>query len=336
MNIHTSLFDEQILEVENLQLGRSGSRAFSLVNGVSFSLKAGKTLALVGESGSGKSLTALSVLRLLPEPSVRVLGGSIRFEGRDLLSLNGPDLRDVRGGGIAMIFQEPLSALNPVMSIGNQLREAVRAHEKLDRKATDKRVIELLELVRMPDPERVAREFPHRLSGGMRQRVLIAMAMAGRPRVLIADEPTTALDVTVQAEVLDTLRGLQDKFGLAILLITHDLGLVADYASDVAVMYAGRIVEHGPVHEVLGSPFHPYTRGLLNARPHAGQIACGGVRPRLTEITGSVPNPLDMPSGCPFWPRCPVATGACQLRRPSLSPVGINHAAACFKAEALT
>ncbi len=278
----------------------------------------------------GKTLTALSILRLLPDPPVRILDGVIRFDGSDLTRLKSSDLREVRGGGVAMIFQEPQSALNPVMSIGRQLREAIRAHEKLSHKALDARVRELLELVRLPDPDRLVHEFPHRLSGGMRQRVLIAIAMAGRPRVLIADEPTTALDVTVQREILDMLAGLQEKFGLSILLITHDLGLVADYADDVAVMYAGRIVERGPAAEVLGEPLHPYTRGLLEARPGMVRHA-DGTRVRLTEIKGSVPSDLDAIQGCPFSPRCPLVGEQCRQRAPELLAVQGGHFVSCFR-----
>lgn len=264
MNFSTS---KPILEVTDLHIGTQGIPRVPLVSGVSFSLEAGKTLALVGESGSGKSLTALSLLRLLPEPAVTLHKGSIRFEGRELTTLSLKDLNQVRGGSISMIFQEPLSALNPVMTIGHQLLEAVKMHSNLDHRGAWKRVLELLDLVRMPDAARRAHEYPHRLSGGMRQRVLIAMAIAGNPRILIADEPTTALDVTVQADILDTLTELQRNFGLAMLLITHDLGLVADYANNVTVMKDGHQVESGKVEAVLRNPAHSYTRSLMAARP---------------------------------------------------------------------
>ena len=331
MNALSDFAGSPVLEVSHLRLGIDGKKSrHRLVNDVSFTLKAGKTLALVGESGSGKTLTALSILRLLPNPPVRILDGAVRFEERDLTHATSAALRDVRGAGIAMIFQEPQSALNPVMSIGRQLREAVLAHEKLDRKALDARVRELLELVRMPDPDRAIHDFPHRLSGGMRQRVLIAMAMAGRPRVLVADEPTTALDVTVQREILDMLAGLQEKFGVAILLITHDLGLVADYADDVAVMYAGGIVERGPAYEVLTNPLHPYTRGLLGARPGLVPFT-GGTRPRLVEIAGSVPSNLDDVPGCPFSPRCPLVGEQCRLKAPELALACEGHLVSCFR-----
>lgn len=331
MNAVTDFAGTPVLDVRGLQLGIVGRQSRQrLVNDVSFTLRAGKTLALVGESGSGKTLTALSILRLLPNPPVRILDGAIRFEGSDLVTLGETALRDVRGAGVAMIFQEPQSALNPVMSIGRQLREAVLAHENLDRKALDARVQELLELVRMPDPDRTIHEFPHRLSGGMRQRVLIAMAMAGRPRVLIADEPTTALDVTVQREILDMLVGLQERFGVSILLITHDLGLVADYAHEVAVMYAGRIVEQGATWDVLTDPLHPYTKGLLGARPGLVPYV-DGKRPRLTEICGTVPARFDDIEGCPFSPRCPLAGEQCRLRAPELLSAGDGRFVSCFK-----
>jgi peptide/nickel transport system ATP-binding protein len=274
-------------------------------------------------------LTALSLLRLLPEDSVRLLGGRIRFDGSDLAQVDSAELRRIRGGRIAMIFQEPLSALNPVMSVGRQIREAVIARDGLGGKAADRRVIELLELVRMPDPERRAQDYPHRLSGGMRQRVLIAMAMAGRPRVLIADEPTTALDVTVQAEIMEMLRGLQQAFDLAVLLITHDFGLVEDYADDVVVLYAGRVVERGRVDQVLGDPLHPYTKGLLGAQPHF-HTHHGGRR-RLTEIPGTVPRPGALPPGCAFAPRCPAALPACREAQPAFVAVHEDHGGACIR-----
>jgi oligopeptide/dipeptide ABC transporter ATP-binding protein len=319
-----------VIEVEGLRIGTTGRAPVTLVHDVGFSLYPGRTLALVGESGSGKSLTALSLLRLLPEPSVALLGGDIRFDGQDLMHTGQAGLREIRGGKIAMIFQEPLSALNPVMPVGRQIREAVLAHERLTRAAADRRFIELLELVRMPDPARRAREYPHRLSGGMRQRVLIAIAMAGRPRVLIADEPTTALDVTVQAEIMEMLRGLQRTFDLAMLLITHDFGLVADYADDVAVMYAGRLVERGPAGLVLDRPTHPYTKGLLGARP--GIFPGNGERQRLTEIPGSVPRPGKAQAGCAFAPRCPVALPECSTVEPALVAIRSGQSAACIRA----
>jgi oligopeptide/dipeptide ABC transporter ATP-binding protein len=319
-----------VLEAQGLRIGVAGRNSTILVHDVGFALYPGRTLALVGESGSGKSLTALSLPRLLPEPSVSLLGGTIMFDGEDVMGLPPARLRSVRGGGIGMIFQEPLSALSPVMRVGAQIREAVTAHEKLTGAAADRRVIELLEMVRMPDAARRAQDYPHRLSGGMRQRVLIAMAMAGRPKILIADEPTTALDVTVQAEIMDMLRGLQDTFKLALLLITHDFGLVADYADDVAVLYAGRVVERGPAARVLAAPLHPYTRGLLGARPHDSRS--NGMRHRLTEIPGFVPRPGELPAGCAFEARCPMAVADCRTRRPEMSYLRPDQGAACPRA----
>ncbi len=319
-----------VLEAQGLRIGVAGRNPTILVHDVGFALYPGRTLALVGESGSGKSLTALSLPRLLPEPSVSLLGGTIMFDGEDVMGLPPTRLRGVRGGGIGMIFQEPLNALSPVMRVGRQIREAVTAHEQLTGAAADRRVIELLEMVRMPDAARRAQDYPHRLSGGMRQRVLIAMAMAGRPKILIADEPTTALDVTVQAEIMDMLRGLQDTFKLALLLITHDFGLVADYADDVAVLYAGRVVERGPAARVLAAPLHPYTRGLLGARPHDSRS--NGMRHRLTEIPGSVPRPGELPPGCAFEPRCKMAVADCRARRPEMTYLRPDQGAACPRA----
>jgi oligopeptide/dipeptide ABC transporter ATP-binding protein len=323
-------YGRPILEAEGLRIGIAGRNPTILVHDVGFALHPGRTLALVGESGSGKSLTALSLPRLLPEPSVTLLGGTIRFDGEDVMGLSPARLRAVRGGGIGMIFQEPLSALSPVMRVGHQIREAVTAHENLTGAAANRRVIELLELVRMPDAARRAQDYPHRLSGGMRQRVLIAMAMAGRPKILIADEPTTALDVTVQAEIMDMLRGLQETFKLALLLITHDFGLVADYADDVAVLYAGRVVERGPAARVLADPLHPYTRGLLGARPHATRSKAA--RLRLAEIPGSVPRPGELPAGCAFEARCPMAVADCRTRRPEMMYPRPDQGAACPRA----
>jgi len=326
---------EPLLAVHDLSIGTADREAPPLVSGVGFDLHRGETLALVGESGSGKSLTALSLLRLLPDPPVSLQGGSIRFEGRELTELGAQEIRDIRGGAISMIFQEPLSALNPVMTIGNQLLETVRAHARLSRKQAAERVLELLDLVRMPDAARRLHDYPHRLSGGMRQRVLIAMAMAGNPRLLIADEPTTALDVTVQADILDTLQRLQSKFGLAILLITHDFGLVADYADKVTVLYAGRQIESGPVSEVLQRPAHPYTRGLLGARPDVLPVKRpDGTRPRLAEIPGTIPAIRDLPPGCPFSSRCVEAIECCTRRAPPLAAVGVGHLSACFLTQA--
>jgi oligopeptide/dipeptide ABC transporter ATP-binding protein len=321
-----------ILEAREIRIGIARAPRLEIVRGVSFALRPGQTLALVGESGSGKSLMALSLLRLLPSP-LSILHGTIRFGDIDVTALGTAALRQIRGGGIAMIFQEPLSALNPVMSIGCQLAEAVHAHQRLSRDALRRRVVELLDLVRLPDAVRQIDNFPHRLSGGMRQRVLIAMALAGRPRVLIADEPTTALDATVQKEILDMLSELQREFGLAILLISHDLGLVADYADDVAVMYGGGVIEAGTAAQVLSRPAHPYTQGLLGARPplRSASMPGAGKRVRLVEIPGTVPDPANPSFGCAFAPRCPRTIESCRASPPPQVLLGDGHVASCIR-----
>jgi peptide/nickel transport system ATP-binding protein len=304
----------------------------TVVDGVSFDLEAGRTLAVVGESGCGKSVTALSLLRILPEPPMRIAGGIVRLDGRDLLSLDEEEMRRVRGNEIAMIFQEPMSSLNPVLTIGDQIVEALRVHRPLLRRESRAQAAALLARVRIPDAEARLHEYPHRLSGGMRQRVMIAMALACRPRVLIADEPTTALDVTIQAQILMLLRQLQSELGMAILLISHNLGMVASVATRVEVMYAGRIVEEAPAGELFGRPLHPYTEGLLGATP---RLYVGGAAPsRLVDIPGIVP-PLDaLPPGCPFAPRCPKAMDICRAERPALVFARFDHRVACFAAVA--
>ena len=304
--------------------GREGvRRAVRPADGVSFDLRRGEVLALAGESGSGKSITALSILRLVPPPG-RITAGSIRFEDRDLLALDDHQLRRVRGARIGVVFQEPMTALNPVFTVGDQLAEALAVHAVAKGAAARARAVELLEAVRIPEPARRARDFPHQLSGGMRQRVLIAAAIACRPPLVIADEPTTALDATIQADILDLLASLRREFGLSLLLITHDLGIVAHVADRVAVMYAGRIVETGPARDVLASPGHPYTRGLLASLP--------GRRPgtRLETIPGAVPDLATLPPGCAFAPRCPDRFDACNGSRPDAYPVSPGRAARCF------
>jgi peptide/nickel transport system ATP-binding protein len=301
----------------------------TVVDGISFDLAAGETLAVVGESGCGKSVTALSLLRILPEPQGRV-AGTVRLDGRDLLALSEDAMRDVRGDEIAMIFQEPMTSLNPVRTIGDQIIEALRAHRPLSRREARDQTIELLTRVRIPDARRRLGEYPHRLSGGMRQRVMITMALACRPKLLIADEPTTALDVTIQAQILSLLRRLQDELGMAIMLISHNLGVVAGMASRVVVMYAGRIVEEAPVGDLFARPLHPYTEGLLGATPHLDTAD----RPhRLADIPGIVP-PLDaLPPGCAFAPRCPKVMDICRAERPALLPAGTGRRVACFAAQ---
>ena len=295
------------------------------VDGVDLDVYSGETLGVVGESGCGKSVTALSILRLLPEPPARVETGEIRFEGRDLLKLPLPELRRIRGNRIAMIFQEPMTSLNPVFTIGNQIEEALWVHTDLDRAARRKRVVELLDLVGIPAPDQRFRDYPHQLSGGMRQRVMIAMALACDPALLIADEPTTALDVTIQAQILDLLQSLKDRLNMAVLLITHDLGLVAETAQRVAVLYAGRVVETGPVEALLRNPRHPYTRGLLLAMPGARAER----RTPLHVIPGAVPDLVDRPSGCYFRDRCDRAQSVCARVDPRLEPIGTDRAVAC-------
>jgi peptide/nickel transport system ATP-binding protein len=298
------------------------------VDGVSFSVEAGEMLALVGESGCGKSVTAFSILRLIADPPGRIVGGEIVFEGRDLLKLSDAEMRAIRGDRIGMIFQDPMTSLNPVFTIGEQIAEAVSMHRPVSRKAALARAVELLELVKIPDPHRRVQDYPHRLSGGMRQRAVIAMALACEPALLIADEPTTALDVTIQAQVLELISELKDRLGMGVIIITHDLGIVAQHAKRVAVMYAGRIVEEADVGALFQRPLHPYTQGLLASipRPHVKSTD------RLTEIPGMVPSLNDMPAGCSFAPRCPRAIERCNASAPTLDPVGNARKVACFVA----
>jgi len=296
------------------------------VDGISFGIRAGETLGLVGESGSGKSVTALSILRLVRPPG-RITSGAIRFKGRDLARLSERDMQSVRGAEISLIFQEPMTALNPVFTIGDQIAETLIVHGRASRAEALGRAVELVRAVRIPDAESRVRDYPHQLSGGMRQRVLIAMAIACQPSLVIADEPTTALDVTIQAQVLDLLRDMKATFNLSLLLITHDLGVIAETADRVAVMYAGRIVETGPVREILRNPQHPYTRGLLASIPGGAQAS--GAR-RLAAIEGSVPLLGALPAGCAFHPRCPDRFDRCTSAPPPDYPVGAEHSARCY------
>ena len=297
------------------------------VDGVNLTIPAKATVGLVGESGSGKSITALSIMRLL-EKNGRITAGHVWFRDRDLVGLTEEEMRDVRGNDVSMIFQEPMTALNPVYTCGDQIAEAVRLHEKVEPKAAFDRAIEVLRLVGISDPKRRARQYPHELSGGMRQRVMIAMALSTNPELLIADEPTTALDVTIQAQILTLMRNLKGQFGSAILLITHDLGVVAEMCDSVAVMYAGRIVEQAPTTELFTNPKHPYTQGLLASIPRLGKK-----QDRLHVITGSVPNPLALPPGCAFRPRCPVKAPRSESEIPALKAVGAEHLVACWQYE---
>jgi oligopeptide/dipeptide ABC transporter ATP-binding protein len=283
------------------------------VDGISFSIMAGETLGIVGESGCGKSVTSLSIMRLLDMPPAEIPSGEILFEGRDLLTLPDEEMRKVRGNDIAMIFQEPMTSLNPVFTVGDQIAEAVILHQDLSKKAAWEKAVESLKAVGINNPERRVKQYPHELSGGMRQRVMIAMALSCDPKLLIADEPTTALDVTIQAQILELIRTVQDRTGAALMLITHDLGVVAETVKDVVVMYAGRIVEEGSVEEVLLAPKHPYTEGLLGSIPSKGKRG-----ERLNVIRGTVPNPFNMPPGCNFAPRCPYAFEPCTQNDPRI------------------
>ncbi|MFV0295441.1 MAG: ABC transporter ATP-binding protein [Hyphomicrobiaceae bacterium] len=321
-----------ILEIENLQTHfRTPDGISRAVDGLSFSIEEGQTLAVVGESGCGKSVTAMSVLRLIPETLGRS-AGAIRFMGKDLLTLPMSEIRKIRGNEISMIFQEPMTSLNPVLTIGRQIGETLKLHQGLNGPDSEKRAIEMLMLVGIPEPERRVREYPHQLSGGMRQRVMIAMALACNPKLLIADEPTTALDVTVQAQILDLMRDLQSRVGAAIMIITHDLGVVAEVAEHIVVMYAGRKVEEAPVKELFARPLHPYTVGLLGAVPKLGS-SLKGEETRLEEIPGLVPSPKVRIKGCAFAGRCPKATDLCRERAPALELKASKHFAACHYAE---
>ncbi len=296
------------------------------VDRVSFDVDAGRVLGLVGESGCGKSMTALSVMRLVPPPG-HIAGGQVRLDGRDLLALSEREMRRVRGTSVAMIFQEPMTSLNPVFTVGMQVTEGLRVHRGLGRRAARARAIELLTEVGIADPARRAAEYPHQLSGGMRQRVMIAMAIACEPRILIADEPTTALDVTIQADILDLLHTLRERHGMGLLLITHDLGVVAERADDVAIMYAGRIVEQAPVLEIFDHPRHPYTQALFRSMPGMGKRQA-----RLETIPGQVPDLLRLPGGCAFRDRCPARIAACADVVPTLEERAPGHRVACLRA----
>ena len=318
-----------LLEVQDLQtFFHAEGNVARAVDGVSFAVGAGETLAIVGESGSGKSVTSLSILRLVPIPPGEIAGGRVLFRGRDLLALPEPEMRHIRGNEIGMIFQEPMSSLNPLLTVGEQIAEVVRLHQGLGRTAARQRAIEMLGRVNIPDPERRAREYPHRLSGGMRQRVMIAMALACRPALLIADEPTTALDVTIQAQILHLIRALQIEMSMSVLFITHNLGVVAQVADRVAVMYAGRIVEQGDVRTVFAAPLHPYTRALLRSIPRVEAVGRDPSH-RLLSIPGQVPSPVALPPGCSYAPRCPLADDVCRTAMPPLAEVIAEHDVRC-------
>ncbi len=318
---------ERLLDVEHLQthfFTRGG--VVKSVEDVSFHINEGETLGLVGESGCGKSVTSLSIMRLVESPPGKIVGGKVLFQGEDIVQMDEDDLYKLRGGKIAMIFQDPMTSLNPLFTVGFQIAEAVKTHLKLDDKAARDRAIQMLDLVRIPEARRRVDHFPHEFSGGMRQRVMIAIALSCNPKLLIADEPTTALDVTIQAQVLDLMKGLSQEFNTATLLITHDLGVVAGTCDRVAVMYAGRIVETAPTSTIFKNPAHPYTQALLNAVPRADTPRGA----KLAAIGGQPPNLVNLPKGCPFAPRCRKAQARCRQELPPLETVGPNQQAACF------
>ena len=316
-----------LIEVKNLRTSFfTPEGEIRAVDGVSFEIGEGKTLGLVGESGCGKSVTSLSIMRLIPSPPGQIVGGEIFYRGRDLLKLNKEEMRKIRGNEISMIFQEPMTSLNPVFTVGNQIGEAIRLHQGLSKKQTRAKTIEMLRLVKIADPESRIDAYPHQLSGGMRQRVMIAMALSCNPSLLIADEPTTALDVTIQAQILELMKELQEKIGMALLLITHDLGVVAERADEVAIMYAGKIVERGTAEAIFARPLHPYTVGLLKSLPGTR----GKKKKRLDAIPGVVPSLLELPSGCRFRDRCYKAAGICAEAEPPLAELEPGHFVACY------
>jgi len=321
-----------LLEVRELRTEfRTGAGVVRAVDGISYTVDPGETVAIVGESGSGKSVEALSILRLIPDPPGRIVSGEVLFDGHDLRTLSEEEMRKVRGRDIGMVFQEPMTSLNPVLTIGRQITETLEQHQGADRAAADKRAVELLEMVGIADPRRRLRQYPHQLSGGMRQRVMIAIALACNPKLLIADEPTTALDVTIQAQILELMRDLKHRVGAAIVLITHDLGVVAEVAERVIVMYAGRKVEEAAVGLLFNSPKHPYTQGLLGSMPKLGS-SLHGQETRLAEIPGLVPSLKQKIPGCVFASRCPKATDFCAQVAPALEEKAPGHVAACHYA----
>ena len=334
-NEPTARTGELVLDVDNLQtLFYTRAGLVKAVDGVSFSLQRGRTLAIVGESGCGKSVTALSLMRLVSDPG-RIVGGSVKLDGVDLVPLDDTAMRAIRGNDISMIFQEPMTSLNPVMTIGRQIGEALILHQGMSTKAALKRAVEMLHLVGIPEPNQRVKEYPHQLSGGMRQRAMIAMALACNPKVLIADEPTSALDVTIQAQILELIRKLQRELGTAVILITHDLGVVAETAERVIVMYAGRKVEEAAVGELFARPLHPYTRGLMNSIPRLALMRreTGGQVQRLQEIPGIVPALSNLPQACTFAPRCAFADDTCRGQFPPYQKKRPDHWAACWHSD---
>jgi oligopeptide/dipeptide ABC transporter ATP-binding protein len=318
-----------LLEVKDLHTEfRTGAGLVRAVDGISYTVEPGETVAIVGESGSGKSVSALSVLRLIPDPPGRITGGEIRFGGRDILQLSDAQMREVRGGEIGMVFQEPMTSLNPVLTIGRQITETLEQHRGMNPAASHRRAVELLGLVGIADAQRRLRQYPHQLSGGMRQRVMIAMALACDPKLIIADEPTTALDVTIQAQILELMKELTRRLNVALIIITHNLGVVARYANRVNVMYAGRLVESGPAAAVYHNPRHPYTIALLRSVPRLDRPR----QERLDPVEGQPPDLTRLDGGCAFRPRCRFAVDACAAAQPPLEPAGVTgHLAACFR-----
>lgn len=319
--------NDKILEVKELRTSFfTDDGEVKAVDGVDFSIERGKTLGIVGESGSGKSITSLSILRLLQEPAGRVVGGEINFKGENLLNKTKKEMMQIRGNNVSMIFQEPMTSLNPTLTCGEQIAESIRIHQKLGRKEAWMKAVDMLRLVGIPSPEKRAKQYPFELSGGMRQRVMIAIALACNPELLIADEPTTALDVTIQAQILDLMKKLQGELGTSLMLITHDLGVVAEMCDKVAVMYCGKVVEYADVQTIFTSPKHPYTVGLLNSVPKHDEDVEGD----LSVIQGSVPSPYDLPKGCRFAPRCPHAKAICLTELPALETAEDGDQVRCW------
>ncbi|MDO5611900.1 MAG: ABC transporter ATP-binding protein [Paracoccus sp. (in: a-proteobacteria)] len=322
--------DTPVLELRDLSI-RFRGQPIDLIDRVSLSIMPGQTLAVVGESGCGKSVTSLAAMGLLPKRAATITGGQVLFNGQDLLTKSTREIEELRGNRMAMIFQEPMTSLNPVFTVGDQIAEAVRRHRRCSHGEARKRALEMFRRVRMPAAEKRMDDYPHQLSGGMRQRVMIAMALANDPALLIADEPTTALDVTIQAQILDLMRELQAEYGTALMMITHDLGVVAEIADQVTVMYAGRVVESGPAAQIFGEPQHPYTLGLMGSMPALGGRRQGGAA-RLMTIPGAVPVPEAMPPGCRFASRCPFVIDACNAARPAMQTGEAGHQWACIRA----
>ncbi len=321
----------KLLQVTDLQTDfHTAAGVVPAVRKVSFGLDPSETLGIVGESGSGKSVTAMSIMRLIKSPPGRITGGRVEYKGTDLLAQSDAHIRSIRGNRISMIFQEPMTSLNPLMTVGEQIAEVMQLHLKLGRREATDRAIDMLKRVQIPSPEKRVKDYPHHMSGGMRQRVMIAMALACNPEILIADEPTTALDVTIQSQIMDLILGLKEEFGSAVLMITHDLGVIAEMAQRVVVMYAGQVVETGTVYEIFEDPQHPYTRSLLQSVPKLGSRSANG-RHRLHEIPGMVPSLANLPKGCTFRDRCPIAGPECGLREIELNPFAIGRMTRCIK-----